>query len=355
MTVMSAHENDDENLSAWFKFLSDYANDKHPPDVIPHPPPVPHGLSKPNNRLDFDYPLYSSVDITREIAARVREFYAHHGYFPPPRAPLESFREQIIHEYDLYSEQQTKNIQAATSLMQAFFGGICAFTIFRNNIQELVALAGPADAALELGLYTGMRLLPEVTLCGHSVLSLNRSLFIRDLSQDWRYRNNPFAVPHNGIKSYIGSPVSLKLDPSSTSEKRIVSIGVFNQFYVDKTVPKLTSDQEKVLQNVLTMLETQIRATWAGQGRTREARARREVSDLLENILVVPEDAVDQSVSKKRSGMEHDAKEAIKRMKTVMEEMDTAIIIDISGLQVLVSDIRELVDFSDILESAVLP
>lgn len=345
---MSTDELNDQSLSEWARFLDDYANGRFSSTAIPKPPTIPPDVQTDapvSPSLDIECPLYSSVEITPQIAGRVRDFYAEHSYLPPPRAPLESLREQCILEYDMYSEQQSKNVQAATDLLQAFFGGICTFTLFRNNVQELVAVSGSPEVLQGIGLHAGLRLLPESSLCGHTVLFPTAKFFVQNLASDWRYAGNPYADPLNGIKSYIGSVVSLNVDPASPTEDRVVPVGVFNLFYLDGICHKITPDQEKVIENVSRMLETQLRATWEGQGKTREARARRGVSDLLENILVTPGQKMSRnpSPSSLRSnggdqrGVEGDALEALNRLKTVMEEMSSGMIIDLSSLQVMVS------------------
>jgi len=282
-------EPDERGLERWKDFLDSYANGQFPSAEPPSSPgPVVLGnplLCKEYQRLgvDLKHPLYSTVEITTDVAKRVRRFYEKTSVFPPPRAPLEPLREQIILEYDLYSESQTQNFQSATDLIQTFFGGICTFTIFRSNIQELRATSGPPEVLDNLGLVAGTRLLPETSLCGHSVLQTDGYFYIPDLAKDWRYRGNPYADEIKGIKSYVGRTVSLSVDPSEATETEKVPVGVINLMHSDTHLPPLAADQRKLLEHVRRMLETQLMATWEGHARSKEAQARRAVSRLLES------------------------------------------------------------------------
>jgi hypothetical protein len=252
------------------------------------------GTSQDNDKLprnvgsDFDHPVYESVEITPQIAKRVREFYLRHAYLPPPRAPLEVLREQIIKEYDLYSKEQMHNIQAAIDLVQAYLGGICTFSLFQNNVQVIMGVSGPPEVIGTLGLHVGQRLLPETSLCGHSVLlaANSKPLYIADLSKDWRYTGNPYADKDKGVKTYIGATVSLNVDPASPSSDQVVGVGVINSMHLDGVLPPLTQEQSKVMDSVSRFLTEILRATWEGVRRTREARSRLVVSDFLDHIML---------------------------------------------------------------------
>nr|XP_031857890.1 uncharacterized protein CI109_006686 [Kwoniella shandongensis]KAA5524962.1 hypothetical protein CI109_006686 [Kwoniella shandongensis] len=376
---------DDQSLEAWREFLETYANGAIPSD---HIPPLPLLSSSPSTTTtsessfhdyeqddtigsDFDHPIYDCTEISPVTAYRVREFYRRNRFLPPPRAPEENLREQIIQEYDLYSDKQVKNIQSAMDLVQAFFGGICTFTLFRDNIQELVACAGHPEIFESRGLVRGTRLLPETSLCGHSVLcnDPNKTNYIPSLEDDWRYRCNPYAIDKasGGIKSYLGSVVSLKVDPASTStDDRVVSVGVINSMHFDY-LPPLNEQQQMVLGHVKGMLETQLRATWEGHERTREARAQRAVSSFIESTLVDstlklahvnPPPSESQTVANglppvlepiakevpslgenpkqgsetKVDALHASAHLAAKHIKTVLTEMDNVTIVDLRSL-----------------------
>lgn len=237
---------------------------------------------------DFDHPVYDSVEITPHVAKRVRQFYLRHAYLPPPRAPSEVLREQIIKEYDLYSQEQIQNIQAATDLVQAYLGGVCTFSLFQNNVQVMMALSGKPEVIKALGLYQGQRLLPETSLCGHSVLLAagSKHMYIPDLSKDWRYTGNPYADKDKGVRTYIGATVSLAVDPASSTSSQFVGVGVINSMHLDGVLPPLTPTQVKVIDGVARFLTEILRATWEGLRRTREARTRLVVSDFLDHIML---------------------------------------------------------------------
>jgi hypothetical protein len=237
---------------------------------------------------DFDKPVYDQIEITAETARRVRQFYKRQQYLPPPRAPMEILREQIIQEYDLYSPQQIQSIQVATDLVQAYFGGLCTFSLFQNNIQVLMACSGPPDVIQATGLFPGKRLLPETSLCGHSALFPPGSshVYVPDLSKDWRYKGNPYSDVAQGVKTYIGTSVSLSGDPASPTSGQVVVIGVINSMHIDSVLPPLSPEQSQVMTNVATFLTAILRGTWEGMHRTRDARSRRVVSDFLDHIML---------------------------------------------------------------------
>jgi hypothetical protein len=295
--------------ASWADFLSRYARGEFPSDSVPPLPPLPspppehvRPSSEPLDHL-FEAPTYDTIDITPSIAERVGEFYCKHAFLPPPRAPSEAVRERVILEYDLYSQEQIDNIQSATDLVQAYFGGLCTFTLFRDNVQVLMAVSGDSAVIEAVGLHSGKRLLPETSLCGHQVLFRRRSMYVPDLASDWRTAGNPYADALKGVKSYLGAAVFLPVDPVQSPpsisnavawpakedpemEVSGVSVGVINLMHLDEYLPPPTPSQEKVLHHVTRMLETQLRATWEGHARTKEAKARRTVCEYIDHRLV---------------------------------------------------------------------
>lgn len=308
---------------------------------------------------DFDHPVYTSVEITPTVAARVRAFYAKYRFLPPPRAPLEFLREQCIQEYDLHSDIQTQNVQAAMELVYAFLGGVVNFSLFKHSQQELIAMAGKPHVIAATGLEIGQRLLPETSMCGHTLLAKD-TVYVPDLALDWRHQGNPYS---GGLKSYIGSVVSLSADPASASETRVIAVGVINIMFMEEYQAPLRQDQQNVLDHITRMLETQLRATWEGHKRTREARARRAISDYIETTLVQPAGAgFDQSafpesssisspsdVPSSSQGTRNDTDDertadslalhsafALKKIRAVLDEVDTAAVVDVRTLQPIV-------------------
>lgn len=337
---MKPSEEQDESLFEWRNFLTKYAAGEFSPAEQPPIPPLSSHGSTPNPSLpsgtpqkglpsrilstmsedstavdassnteqgldsgvdkevaeddldpaigsDFHLPVYDSIEIGDHTARRVREFYKRHAYLPPPRAPLELLREQAIKEYDLYSSEQVENIQAALDLVRAYFGGICTFSLFQQNVQVLVACSGPQEVLEAVGLFPGKRLLPETSLCGHSVLFADGSthMYIPDLAQDWRMQGNPYADEMKGVRTYIGASVTLDIDPAARSGQS-VAVGVINSMHLDGVLPPLSPDQSRVMTSVARFLTEILQATWEGLHRTREARSRRVVSDFLDHIML---------------------------------------------------------------------
>jgi len=238
--------------------------------------PVEYGAENP------DIPLYSSTLITPDIARTIRDFFCTHGYLPPPRANMEAQRESCILEYDIFSEVQLANIQEATALISNFFPGtLCSFSLFHSRIQRYYAFAGPQEHVDLFAMTRGMRIPAEDSLCGHAVLHSREPFFMADASQDWRYVNNPFV--RKGIHAYIGSPVSLDIDPADSSgDRQQVSIGTLNVCWINQTKESVSPAEYQVVAYITKMLQTQIRATWEGHRRTREARLRRTVLDFVD-------------------------------------------------------------------------
>jgi hypothetical protein len=282
--------------------------------------------------------VYSTVEISPNVAERVRDFYKKTSFLPPPRAPLEHLREHIILEYDLYSVDQVKNFQSATDLVQAFFGGICTFTLFRANAQELVALSGSPDVIERVGLVKGTRLLPETSLCGHCILNTTDNTYVSNLAMDWRYHGNPYADETKGVKSYVGCVVSLDADLASPVNTNKVPIGVINIMHVDEYAPPPTAEQTRVLEHVRRMLEVQLRASWEGYARSKEAQARRAVSQLLESehFTLQPLSLVSNDSDASLLAL---STEALRHAREVLPEITCIRIIDLRPLIPVVSHI----------------
>jgi hypothetical protein len=89
-----------------------------------------------------------------------------------------------------YNLQQIENFQSTVDLVHAFYGGksIVTFTLFRGSSQEFMAVQGEPETLKAAGLKNGMKVLPESSMCGHSVLWTDQDLVVKDLKEDWRYR-----------------------------------------------------------------------------------------------------------------------------------------------------------------------
>jgi hypothetical protein len=103
----------DLQLKQWQAFLQSYSQGDFPANQTPTSPPVPsvdRGKERPFTFQEYEKaPVYVHSEIDLETASRVREFYARHGFLPPPRGSGESAREQCVEEYDLYSADQARS------------------------------------------------------------------------------------------------------------------------------------------------------------------------------------------------------------------------------------------------------
>ena len=278
------------SVDEWQAFLERIADGRcHTNEKPPMPTTPSHLLERLRHFIPLDYgaenpdiPLYSSTSVTRETARKIRDFFCTHGYLPPPRAIQETQRESCILEYDIFSETQLANMKEATNLISNFFPGtLCSFSLFHNRIQRYYAFAGPQEHIDLFAMTKGMRIPAEDSLCGHAVLHAKEPFFMADASQDWRYVNNPFV--RKGIHAYIGSPVSLDIDPADSSRsRRQVSIGTLNVCWINQMKQSVSPTEYQVVAYITKLLQTQIRATWEGHRRTREARLRRTVLDFLD-------------------------------------------------------------------------
>ncbi|OCF72237.1 hypothetical protein I204_07502 [Kwoniella mangroviensis CBS 8886] len=109
----------------------------------------------------------------------------------------------------------------------------------------------------------------------------------------------------------------------------------------------MTSQQEMVVRNISKMLETQLRATWEGHIRTKEAKVRRAITDIIEEGFVGNQSASLQSVKDvvgPQSGVisgggsltmfEDLAHSALNRLLGLMSEVDALCMIDIRSIRI---------------------
>jgi hypothetical protein len=97
--------------------------------------------------------------------------------------------------------------------------------------------------------------------------------------------SSPFLIPV--VKGYVGVPITLEIDPSNPHSSERVTVGVL-ALMSNKPFPRLTDTQLKVLDDLCTMLSVQLRSTWEGWRRGKEARLRNAVSMFLQTALVEP-------------------------------------------------------------------
>jgi hypothetical protein len=306
MSATSTEMELEPGLEEWMAFLEKHAAGQNLADVPNIPTYLTNGEpmdveSAELQAFTFATPAYDSTSITPDVARRVQRFYLANGFLPPPRHPLEHLRSEIIHDYDLHSPEQVNNIQASLNVLQAFYGGVAAFTLFEQNTQVLNAVSGPPALLETLDLYPGKRIIPETSLCGHACLS-SGPVFLPNFDNDWRFHRNPFLNraassaakqyinTQESLAAYLGIPVTLRLDPASTTDMSVVSIGVINILITDPTIAaRATSPgQTMVLDEITRMLSTQLRSTWDCAKRSREASARSTVADFIEQTLARP-------------------------------------------------------------------
>jgi hypothetical protein len=322
--------NDHTSIVAWQTFLTRYAAGEFNDESTPPIPPIPPNLVRPHDPnyapAPWAYanaPLYSaSTGITLEDARVIRQYYIENHYLPPPRSPLESQRHATITQYDLYSARQHTNIQAATEVVAAFFPGtVCTFSLFHDHVQKHFCLAGNQSLIQKFNLTPGLRIPAEDSLCGHAILNHSSIFFVKDLKKDWRYLNNPFVFA--GFKSFIGSSVSLPINP--LQGEREIGVGTLNVCFIDESIDVLTEVQRNVIRHVTTMLETQLRATWEGDQRTRDGRARLALSELIDTALVDVQQEEGHDV----------AARALDSLCQVMPELDSIVLVSTGGIEVV--------------------
>ncbi|KAJ7158376.1 hypothetical protein C8R43DRAFT_995770 [Mycena crocata] len=278
---------DDAVLTQWTLFLQDYAKGHYG-----SPPPLLKSSgdtkSASSDLPPFKVPLYPLGKISRKTAKIIAEFYGQYGFLPPPRAAEEAIRLQTIREYNLFKQDQTENFHRCSSLVHSFFpfAPMCQISLFHNDLQVIVSKAGEFPVNHSEGIVT------ETSICGHVVLKKNgHTTELHNLAEDWRFAGNPCCtVDSNGIQGYVGVPITLEADPSVAQDSRRVTIGVI-ALLSNRPFPKLTETQRRVLNDLSTMLSVQLRSTWEGWQRGKQARLRNAVSLFLEKALVEPSQA----------------------------------------------------------------
>jgi len=338
---------------AWAAFLSAYSNGDWS-NVTQCPEPslsddttsISSSIARGNDGEIDDHQIYSSPEITPDVARNVRNFFHSKDYLPPPRSPHEHLRKSCILEYNLYGEAQKANIRRAVDVVSAFFPGdvIVSFTLFDGRYQTLAAIGGNEALSLKYGLTSDKPIPSYNSLCGHSVLHEDL-MFVPDLAEDWRFRSNPFIDA--GIQSCIGSPVSLHLDsrtivPADNNPDVRIGIGAIIVLFVDHKMTTLSDAQRMVVKNVTGMLETQLRSTWEGQVRTRETETRAMISDMIEEAFVIEqkyrqetEDSAQQLTDRQRRDSVHKEKEGFLELTVKVLDRLMNLFPNISGLAVV--------------------
>ncbi|KAJ7926876.1 hypothetical protein B0H13DRAFT_1066300 [Mycena leptocephala] len=94
-------------------------------------------------------------------------------------------------------------------------------------------------------------------------------------------------VDSNGVKGYVGVPITLEVDPSNLLASERVTVGVV-ALTSNRPFLKLSATQLKVLDDLSTLLSVQLRSTWEIWQRGKETRLRNAVSLFLNKALVEP-------------------------------------------------------------------
>ena len=126
-----------------------------------------------------------------------------------------------------------------------------------------------------------------------------RETFIPDLRSDWRFSQHPF-VQRAKVESYISRSIELELDrealpshdlPNIPASEKIVRlvVGTLDVYCTTQgnsgIEMGLSPGQERVLSSITSMLQTQLKATWEGRRRSREARANTAISGFIDDAL----------------------------------------------------------------------
>lgn len=118
--------------------------------------------------------------------------------------------------------------------------------------------------------------------------SFHAIVLAKDLRHRRRFTGNPWcSASSNGVRGYVGVPITLEVDPSVPKNSERVTVGVI-ALMSNRPFRKLTDTQRKVLDDLSSMLSVQLRSTWEGWRRGREMRLLNAVTDFLRKSLVEP-------------------------------------------------------------------
>ncbi|KAJ7500704.1 hypothetical protein B0H11DRAFT_2189157 [Mycena galericulata] len=287
----------DEDLDAlaqWTSFLQEYAKGH---EQAPPPPLRSSARATKTARSEASLPafvpLYPPGEISLETARTIAEFYDQYGFLPPPRADEETVRRQTIQEFNLFRPDQLENFHRCSSLVNNFFhfAPVCTISLFHNDVQVVVSKAGefpiPEGVVATAGTEGEETRDVETSICAHVVLKKKgQTVELNELSGDWRFTGNPWcAADFNGVKGYVGAPITLEVDPANPQDSERVTVGVV-ALMSNRPFLKMSETQLKVLDDLSTMLSVQLRSTWETWQRAKESRLRNTVSLFLEKALV---------------------------------------------------------------------
>jgi hypothetical protein len=75
--------------------------------------------------------------------------------------------------------------------------------------------------------------------------------------------------------------------PNNASPDVRIGIGAIIILFVNHRKDRMSDTERLVVNNVTSMLETQLRATWESQVRVQEAQTRKLISDMIEDAFVI--------------------------------------------------------------------
>ncbi|KAJ7754459.1 hypothetical protein B0H16DRAFT_1458958 [Mycena metata] len=255
------------DLTEWTLFLREYSRGKEGPQ--PRRIRDQGATIAPSvlSTSAFDAPLYPLGEvipqqICTETARAVAQFYEQRGFLPP-----------------LFRQDQTENFDRCSSLVKSFFSfsPIVKISLFHRN-ESVVSQVGELPGR-------GEAFDAETTISGHVLLTkAGQTTELYQVADDWRFAGNPL-VGSNGVKGYIGVPVTLEIDPSNPQTSQRVTVAVIS-LMSNQPFRRLDDNQRKVLDDLSSMLSVQLRSNWEGSRRGREMRLRNAVSLFLETALV---------------------------------------------------------------------
>ncbi|KAJ7926822.1 hypothetical protein B0H13DRAFT_2313074 [Mycena leptocephala] len=276
MALETTPDEDLDALAQWTQFVQEQA----PPAPLRSAcgPATFKSETSESPRPSFA-PPHVPGDTSPATAETITEFYSQAGFLPPPRADEETIRRQTIQEYDLFRQDQQENFHRSSSLVNSFFhfAPVCTISLFHNDVQVVVSKAGAFPIPLGVGL--------SASAGTKEVETDTDDYQLHQLDGHWRFTGN--AVDSNGVKGYVGVPITLEVDPSNLLASERVTVGVV-ALTSNRPFLKLSDTQLKVLDDLSTLLSVQLRSTWEIWQRGKETRLRNAVSLFLNKALVEP-------------------------------------------------------------------
>lgn len=163
----------------------------------------------------------SHIEIDYDIEAertRVRDFYLARGYLPPPRQTPDSMRRRlrVIRRLGFdspswnssHSEEIQKRVRRFVRLAKGFFK-------MTGAVIHIIGLKTSSILAAEN--FPVFETENESAICSHVIVAAPQDvLVVPDMSQDWRFRRNPFVKEGEGpVIFYAGAPLVIGKGPKA--------------------------------------------------------------------------------------------------------------------------------------------